>query len=239
MTVDIFIPCFVDQLYPETGFSFVKILEKAGVKTNYIKEQTCCGQPSFNGGHWDESRSLAKKFLKHFTGENPIVSPSGSCTGYVKNQYARLLEGTGYDDKVEKVSNNIFELTDFLVNQLKFVDLGAEFNAKVTYHDSCSALREYGIKQEPRVLLSKVKGLELIEMDEPETCCGFGGTFSAKFPDIAAAMAEQKAQDAVNSGADYIVTTESSCLMNINGYISKHKLPIKTIHIADILAKGI
>lgn len=239
MTVDLFIPCFVDQLYPETGFNFVKILKKAGIEVNYIKEQTCCGQPSFNGGHWNESKKLAIKFLKHFSGSNPIVSPSGSCTAYVKRQYSRLLEGTRHEEMVKRVSENIYELTDFLVNRLNISDLGSQFNAKVTYHDSCSALREYGIKQEPRTLLSNVRGLELIEMDEPETCCGFGGTFSAKYPEIAAAMAEQKAQDAVNSGAQYIVATESSCLMNINGYIAKHKLPIKTIHIADILASGI
>lgn len=239
MLVDLFIPCFIDQLYPETGFNFVKVLEKAGVEVNYVKEQTCCGQPSFNAGYVDESKALAEKFLEHFTNGRPIVSPGGSCTGYIRNHYLKLLEGTDLVDKARFVIENTFELTDFLVNKLKVVDLGAEFNAKVTYHDSCSALREYGIKKEPRILLSNVKGLELVEMDEPETCCGFGGTFSAKFPDLAAAMAEQKSLDALNSGAEYVVTTESSCLMNVAGYIDKNKLSLKAIHIADILASGI
>jgi L-lactate dehydrogenase complex protein LldE len=240
MDVDIFIPCFVDQLYPETGFSFVKILEKAGVTVHYTDEQTCCGQPAFNSGFWDEARELATKFVRDFPNDRPIVSPSGSCTGYVKTHYAQLFKDSpeilpAYD----KVTSNLYELTDFLVNKLKIEDLGSEFNAKVTYHDSCTALREYGIKQEPRKLLANVKGLELIEMDEVETCCGFGGTFSVKHPDISQAMAEQKVEHALATGAEYITTTESSCLMNIAGYIKKNDLAIKAIHIADILASGL
>jgi L-lactate dehydrogenase complex protein LldE len=135
------------------------------------------------------------------------------------------------------LKNSIFELSDFLVNKLKIDDFGATFPHKVTFHDACSALREYGVKEEPRQLLRKVKGLELIEMNECETCCGFGGTFAVKNPDISAAMAEQKVLNAIETGAEYIVSTEASCLMNINGFINKHKLPVKGIHLADILAK--
>jgi len=239
MEIDLFIPCFIDQIYPETAWNTVKVLEKAGCKINYNPNQTCCGQPSFNSGYWKETQNLAKKFIKDFEGEKIIVSPSASCSGFVKNNYEKIFS----DDK-ENLNNavtlktRIFELTDFLVNKLKITDLGAEFNHKITYHDSCSALREYGIKEEPRTLLSKVKGLELIEMEGSDVCCGFGGTFSVKFKGISSAMAQQKVEWAMETGAEYIVGTESSCMLNIQSYIKKHKLPIKTIHIADILASG-
>jgi len=239
MEIDLFIPCFIDQVYPETAWNTVKVLEKVGCKINYNPNQTCCGQPSFNSGYWKETQNLAKKFIKDFEGEKIIVSPSASCSGFVKNNYEKIFS----DDK-ENLNNavtlktRIFELTDFLVNKLQITDLGAEFNHKITYHDSCSALREYGIKEEPRTLLSKVKGLELIEMEGSEVCCGFGGTFSVKFKGISSAMAQQKVEWAMETGAEYIVGTESSCMLNIQSYIKKHKLPIKTIHIADILASG-
>lgn len=240
MEVDIFIPCFIDQLYPQTGFNFVKVLERAGVTVHYNEKQTCCGQPAFNSGFWDEARKVAEKFVGDFTGERPIVSPSASCTGYVRNYYPELFkEHPLLMARYNQVNSNLFELTDFLVNKLKVTDLGSEFNHKVTFHDSCSALREYKIKDEPRLLLSKVKGLELIEMNESETCCGFGGTFAVKHPDISQAMVEQKVENAIASGAEYITSTESSCLMNIEGYIKKNNLSIKAIHIADILASGL
>ena len=238
MDIELFIPCFIDQLYPQTAWNSIKLLEKAGCKVHYNPKQTCCGQPSFNSGYWDTTRKMAKKFMGDFDKNRPIVSPSGSCTGFVRNHYPKLFEEKEqeYINDAKHIGSHIFEITDFLVNHLKFIDFGAEFNHTVTYHDSCSALREYGIKKEPRLLLSKVKGLELVEMDESETCCGFGGTFSAKFDGIASAMTEQKVEHALNTHADYIISTESSCLMNIEGYINKNKKPIKTIHIVDILA---
>ena len=238
MQIDLFIPCFVDQLYPDTAWNTIKILEKAGCEINYNKEQTCCGQPAFNSGYWDETAKLAKKFIKDFPNTRPIVSPSGSCTGFIKNNYEKVLDSKDVDySNALRVKKHVVELTDFLVNHLKIIDFGAEFNHKITYHDSCSALREYGIKDEPRILLSKVKGLEIIEMEEAETCCGFGGTFSAKFKGISTAMVQQKVESAMETGAEFIVGTESSCLMNIAGYINKKKLPIKVIHIADIISQ--
>lgn len=239
MTVEIFIPCFIDQLYPQTGFNFVKILENAGCEIHYNQEQTCCGQPSYNSGFINETRTLAQKFMKDFDVPNTIVTPGGSCSGFIRNHYPELFKGTEKEHACEKLKGSIFELTDFLVNKIKRVDLGSVFNAKVTYHDSCSALREYGIKQEPRILLKQVKGLELIEMEGSEVCCGFGGTFSVKHSAISSAMVSQKIEKAIATGAEYIVTTESSCLMNLEGYIKKNKLPIKAIHIADILASGL
>ncbi|MDX9883502.1 MAG: (Fe-S)-binding protein [Prolixibacteraceae bacterium] len=239
MTVDLFIPCFIDQLYPGTAFNVVKILEKAGIEVSYNPEQTCCGQPAFNSGYWKETKILAEKFIADFPSNRPIVSPSASCTGFVRNYYPGLFQADSPPfTACQRLKQNLFELTDFLVNYIKFTDFGARFPHKVCYHDACSALREYGIRQEPRLLLSKVKGLELVEMEETETCCGFGGTFSAKFTAISTAMTEQKIENALKTGAEYIISTESSCLMNIEGYIKKNKVPIKPIHIADILASG-
>ena len=239
MDIQLFIPCFIDQLYPETGFNTIKVLEKAGCKVHYNPEQTCCGQPAFNSGYWKEAAVLAEKFMNDFNAEMPIVAPSGSCTGYILNHYHKLFEGNAVQmAKLDKIKPQIYELTDFLVNVLKVDDFGAQFPHKVTFHDACSALREYGVKDEPRQLLSKVKGLELIEMEESETCCGFGGTFAVKNTAISVAMAEKKVQNAIATGAEYVVSTEASCLMNINGYCSKNKMAVKGIHLVDILASG-
>jgi L-lactate dehydrogenase complex protein LldE len=239
MDIQLFIPCYIDQLYPTTAFNTVKILEKAGCKVHYNSQQTCCGQPAFNSGYWDEASSLAEKFLSDFDSSSPIVTPSGSCSGFVINHYQKILaKNPLLISKHEAIKNNFFELTDFLVNVLKLENLGASFEHKVTFHDSCSALREYGIKDEPRILLNNVKGLELIEMEECDTCCGFGGTFSVKNTAISTAMTANKVRNAMEAGVEYIISTEASCLMNINSYVSKNKLAIKGIHIADILANG-
>ncbi len=237
MKVQLFIPCYIDQLYPETGFNTIKILEKAGCEVIYPENQTCCGQPAYNSGYWDESRKLAEKFLIDFKEDIPIVSPSGSCSSFVMHHYPKLFkEDNNNLEKAEEAGKHIYELSDFLVNHLKFTDLGAKFEHKITFHDSCSALREYGIKNEPRALLNNVAGLKLIEMEESETCCGFGGTFSVKNEAISTAMVDKKTINAIATGAEYIVSTEASCLMNINSYCQKNNLPIKGIHLADILA---
>lgn len=238
MIVDLFIPCFIDQFYPETGHNVVKILKKLGVEIQYNPNQTCCGQPSFNSGYWKETLPIAKKFIKDFPNDRLIVSPSASCTGFVKNYFPELSKEENFLEEHSRLKRNLTELTDFLVNHLKVEDLGATFNHKITYHDACTALREYGIKEEPRKLLAKVKGLELVEMNESDVCCGFGGTFSVKMKPISVAMVGQKVQNALDTGAEYIVSTEASCLLNIDGYIKRNKLPIKSIHIADILASG-
>lgn len=236
MEVEIFIPCFVDQIFADTAMNFVKILEKVGCTVYYNDKQTCCGQPSFNSGFRKETTKLATKFLNDFNSDRIIVSPGASCSGFIRNYYPELFKDTPNEDIARNLGSRLFELTDFLVNKLKIEDLKSVFPHKVTYHDSCSALREYGIKQEPRKLLANVKGLQLIEMEESETCCGFGGTFAVKHSDISQAMVQQKVEFAMETGAEYIVSTEASCLMNIDGYIKKQKLPIKAIHIADILA---
>jgi len=238
MLVDIFIPCFIDQIYPETGMNMVKILEKLGVDVHYNGNQTCCGQMAFNSGFWDEAKAMGEKFIQDFSNDRPIISPSASCSGMIKNYYPWLFHNTALHYEYKQLKKNMVEFTDFLVNKLKMEDTGAEFNHVVTYHDSCAALREYGIKEEPRKLLSNVKGLTLVEMKNNEVCCGFGGTFSVKFEPISTAMAEQKVKNALETGAEYIVATDSSCLMHQQAYIDQHKLPIKTIHIIDVLASG-
>ncbi|OQX77198.1 MAG: Fe-S oxidoreductase [Bacteroidetes bacterium 4484_276] len=239
MEVDIFIPCFIDQVYPETGFNMVKILEKLGVGVHYNPNQTCCGQMAFNSGYWDNARDLGIKFIKDFSNKRPVVGPSASCIGYVRNNYGKLFYNSPWHLEYNKLKGNIYEITDFLVNVLKVEDVGAKFEARATYHDSCAALREYRLNDEPRKLLRKVKGLELIEMNEREVCCGFGGTFAVKYEAISSAMAEQKVRNALETGAEYIISTDSSCLMHQQGYIDKHNLQIKTKHIVDLLAEGI
>ena len=226
MEVDVFVPCFIDQVYPETAFNMIKVLEKAGVKVHYNAEQTCCGQMAFNSGFWDEARQLGIKFIKDFSRGRPVVGPTASCIGYVRNYFDELFYNSAYHNEYKHLQRNIFEITDF-------------FEHKVTSHDSCAGLREYGLKNEGRELLQKVKGLELVEMQETDTCCGFGGTFAVKFEPISTAMAEQKVHHALDTGAEYIVSTDSSCLMHQAAYISKHKLPLKVAHVVDVLASGL
>jgi len=238
MTVDIFIPCFIDQIFPETGMNMVKILKKLGLDIHYNENQTCCGQMAFNSGYWDDAKKMGEKFIHDFPNDRYIVGPSASCVGFVKNYYPKLFFNTALHNEFKQVQKNIFEFTDFLVNVMKVTDIGATFEHTVTYHDSCAALREYGLKNEPRELLSHVKGLNLIEMKDTHVCCGFGGTFSVKHEAISTAMGEQKVENALETGAEYIVSTDSSCLMHQNGIIQKQKLSLKVLHVADVLASG-
>ncbi len=238
MVVDIFIPCFIDQVYPETGMNMVKVLERLNVGVNYNDEQSCCGQMAFNNGFWDEAKALGEKFIHNFSNDRYIVCPSSSCVGMVKNYYPTLFHNTALHNEYKVLQKNIFEFTDFLVNVLNVTNVGAKLEAIATYHESCSARREYGLTDQPRILLRNVQGLELREMKEVETCCGFGGTFAVKNEPISTAMAEQKVQNALETEAEYIVSTEASCLMHLSGYINKNNKAIKTIHIADVLAQG-
>lgn len=238
MHVDVFIPCFIDQCYPETGINMVRILEKLGVDVHYNKEQTCCGQIAFNGGFWDEAKAIGEKFIKDFSNNRFVVGPSASCVGMVRNYYDVLFYNTALHNEYRQLKKIIFEFSDFVVNKLNVVQIGAEFNHVITYHDSCAALREYRIKDEPRLLLKQVKGLVLREMEHTSECCGFGGTFAVKHEPISTAMAEQKVEHAIATGAEYIVSTDASCLMHQEGYIKKHKLPLKTMHLIDVLASG-
>jgi L-lactate dehydrogenase complex protein LldE len=255
MRVALFIPCFVDQLYPQVGKAMVTVLRRLGVNVEFPAAQTCCGQPAFNTGYWDEARQLARRYCDIFVGYDAIVSPSGSCVSMVRKYYPELLPSVCHSERCEeslthrhqtteiprsaqddKVWNNTFEFTEFLVRKLGVTDVGAKLAGKVTYHDGCHALRELRLKDPPRQLLRAVRDLELVEMVEAETCCGFGGTFAVKLPVISYAMDEVKCQSIVATGAQYVCSTDSSCLMQIAGYLKRHNLPVKTLHIAEVLA---
>ena len=238
MKVHVFIPCFIDQLYPTAGFNTIKVLEKAGCEVKYNPDQTCCGQPAFNAGYWGESREVCKKLMSDFSSAETIVVPSASCAGFVKNYYSKLFDNASNNKEVLAFQSKIYELSDFLVNVLQVVNLGAKLDKKATYHDSCAALRECKIKSEPRTLLSNVMGLDLVEMADNETCCGFGGTFAVKFEDISVAMGQQKAENVMSTEAEILISTDLSCLMHIDGVMQMHQTKVVSMHLADVLASG-
>ena len=238
MTVQLFIPCFVDQLFPHTAFNMIKVLEKAGCEVKYNPDQTCCGQPAFNAGFWDDAKDVCTKFMRDFDAKLPIVAPTGSCVGFIRNYYPKVFDNGALHNEVKAIGQNTFEFSEFLVQKLGVVDFGSALSGKGTYHDSCAGLRECKIKNEPRALLMHVQGLEMQEMEDVETCCGFGGTFAVKFDAISIAMAEQKVEHAVATGAEYLISTDLSCLMHLQGYIDNKKYKIKTMHLADVLASG-
>lgn len=216
----------------------VKVLEKAGCTVSYNTDQTCCGQPAFNAGFWGESKDVCTKFLKDFKGDEYIVSPSASCTGFIRNYYTKLFDNSSMHNDVKELGKRVYELSEFMVHVLQVQNVGAVLNGKATYHDSCAGLRECKIKTEPRKLLANVKGLELTELNDVETCCGFGGTFAVKFEPISIAMGEQKVENALATGAEYLISTDLSCLMHLDGYIKNKGYNLKAMHLADVLASG-
>jgi len=235
--VALFIPCFIDQLYPETGFNMVKILEWCGCTVTFNKKQTCCGQPAYNAGFFPEACNVAEKFLADF--DDPayyVVAPSASCVGMIKKSYNDLFPN---DPRIAELASRTFEFTEFLIDVLKVTAIPqAEFPARAVYHDSCSALRELGIKEGPRKLLASVKGLELVELPDSQQCCGFGGTFAVKFEAISSAMAAQKIERAMSTRAQYLISTDSSCLLHLQAYTHNAGFSLKTMHIIDVLASG-
>ena len=235
--VALFIPCFVDQLMPQVGLDMAAVLRRVGFEVTFPADQTCCGQPGFNSGYWNDARPLAERFLRVFRDHELIVSPSGSCTTMVRVFYPQLLAESPLANEAAQIGKRTFEFSEFMVKVAKVTDVGAEFPHKVTYHDACHALRELRLKDEPRALLAAVRGLELIEMPFSEECCGFGGTFSTKFGMISSAMGDTKAGNAAKSGAQYITSTDPSCLMQIDGILQHRNSPLRTIHIASILAR--
>jgi len=235
--VSLFIPCFVDQLNPQVGMDVVRVLRRIGYEVDFPEAQTCCGQPAFNTGYWDEARPLAERFVRIFGSAEVVVSPSGSCTTMVKAYYPELLAGTPLHDDAVKLGERVYEFTQFLVKVAKVTDVGASFPHKVTFHDSCHGLRELHIKQEPRELLKNVRGLELVDLPYGEECCGFGGAFSVKYAMISAAMGDTKAGNIEKSGAEYVTAADPSCLMHIEGILRRKKSQARTIHVASILAQ--
>ena len=235
MNVTLFIPCFVDSCFPQVGMHMVRILERLGHRVTCPEVVACCGQPAFNSGYWDEARIVAGKTLHHLRDAEAVVIASGSCGAMLKVFYPQLDAGRPEEAAAQRLSEHTWEFSDFLVSKLGVTDLGARFPAKVTFHDGCHGLRELGIKSGPRKLLEKVRDLELVEMSDAETCCGFGGTFAAKFPMISTAMGEVKCASAADTGAEYMVSNDSSCLMHLQGLLSRQGKPLKTLHLAQIL----
>jgi L-lactate dehydrogenase complex protein LldE len=236
MNVQLFIPCFVDQLYPEIGMHTARLLEMAGCTVSYNANQTCCGQPAYNAGFLQDARKVSEKFIADFAGTDYIVAPSGSCVGYVRGSFEEMFNNTSCHNDARQITKRIYDLSEFLIDVLKKDDFGATLNGVATYHDACGALRECGIKAGPRQLLSKVKGLELREMKECETCCGFGGTFAVKYEPISIGMAQTKVNSALETGAEYMISTDISCLMHMDAYIRKAGIPLKVMHLAEVLA---
>lgn len=235
MTITLFIPCFVDLMYPRVGISMVQILERLGHTVECPDSVACCGQPAYNSGYWDEAREVATKTLEALSQAEVVVIASGSCGAMLKVFYPELFASTPQEQAARRLSQKCYEFSDFLVTKLGVTNLGARFAAKVTFHDGCHGLRELGTYDQPRRLLAQVQGLTLVEMKE-KTCCGFGGTFAAKFPMISTAMGDVRCAAAQETGAEYIVSNDSSCLMHLQGLLDRQGAKLKTIHLAEVLA---
>lgn len=231
-------PCYVDQVVPTVGIATVKLLRRLGHEVTYPAEQTCCGQPAFNTGYWPEATELARRQTRLFLDANvdAVVCPSGSCTAMQKVFYPTLLKGTAAEADSLALAEKTYELSQFLVGKLGLHDVGATFPGKAVLHKSCHSLRELNSRTEARLLLDHVKGLQMLDLDQDEECCGFGGTFAVKVPDISSAMGEIKVDNIVKSGADWVISGDSSCLMHLGGMLEKKGLRPKTIHLAEVLA---
>ncbi|MBB1630092.1 (Fe-S)-binding protein [Cupriavidus sp. UME77] len=238
MRVGLFATCLVDLMRPEIGFSVLKLLEKAGFEVMVPEAQTCCGQPAYNSGERTASRDLAEKFLREFEMFDYVVIPSGSCGGMVLHHYADLLgDDPELNGRYEGLRSRVFELTDFLANVAKLGEFDSKFTGRITYHDSCSGLRELGVKSQPRALLAQLPGVQLSEMKDCEACCGFGGTFSVKYGNISTAIVDEKCANIKASGADAVVLGDLGCMLNIEGRLRRTgDTRTQVLHIAQVLA---
>jgi len=240
-SVTLFIQCLVDSLHPEVGDAMVHVLERLGVSMTYPPDQTCCGQPAFNSGYRKEAKKTALRFLDIFEKSEVIVCPSGSCVHMVRHHYLDLFrdEPTQHS-RAQAIAAKTYEFSEYLVDVLGVTDpgkeLGSRFHGSITYHDSCHLSRGLGIRRQPRQLLENIPGLSLIEMDESDRCCGFGGTFSVKYPEISSAMVDDKVKTILETGAKAVVGCDVSCLMNISGRLSRIGSTVRALHLAEILA---
>ena len=227
----------MDQLLPEVAVDTVKVLRRLGYAVEFPEDQTCCGQPAFNTGYWDEARPCAERFVRVFKHAEAIVCPSGSCAALIRISYAELLAQSSLREDAIAVASRTFELSEFLVKVAGVTEVGAVFPHTVTYHASCHGLRELNLRDEPLQLLRHVDGLKLIEMPRYDECCGFGGTFAAKFADISGAMGNSKAESVAATGAEFVTAIDPSCLMHLQGILGKRQAPTRTIYLASILAQ--
>jgi L-lactate dehydrogenase complex protein LldE len=225
-------------LCPQVGVAAVEVLRRAGCEVVFDERQTCCGQPAFNTGYRSEARKFAERFIEIFEESDAdyIVSPSGSCTAMARHFYELFEDDEKWRARAEKIAAKTFEFTGFLVNVLKIEDAGARFNGRLTWHDACHALRDLNLKPEPRALLKNVRDAEFVEMKNSDVCCGFGGTFSVKYPEISVAILDNKIEAIKETNADAVVACDASCLMQIGGRLSRLGVKTKPLHIAEILA---
>lgn len=236
MRVALFVTCLVDTMRPQAAFASVQLLQQAGCEVEVPEQQSCCGQPAYNNGDMDNARQLARHTIKALEGYDYVVIPSGSCSGMMIHHYPRLLaEDTAWLARAETLAGKSYELTQFLADVVRF-KISSRCSHSLTYHDSCSCLREMGIKQQPRQLLSQLPGLELKEMEETEVCCGFGGTFAVTYPEISTQMVNNKTANIKASGADIVAAADLGCLLNIAGRLSREQSPVRAFHIAEVLA---
>jgi L-lactate dehydrogenase complex protein LldE len=235
--VSLFVTCIVDQLFPKVGMAMAGVLERLGYSVDFPEAQTCCGQPAFNSGYRAEARTVARHFLKTFESSECIVVPSGSCTAMVTHHFADLFHKEPETlARVHALEKRTWEFSSFLTEIAGVEDVGARFDDVVTFHDGCHALRELGIRSAPRRLLAHVRGLELREMQPAEECCGFGGTFSVKFAELSGAMVRTKIDAIAATGANTVVSLDPSCLMQIQGALSRAGSSVRTMHLAEVLA---
>lgn len=239
MKVSLFITCLSDAIYPRVGEAMVRILARYGIQLDFPKVQTCCGQPAYNSGYFDEARAAARTILDAFDDSDFVVSPSGSCT-YMVHHYSNLFqEEPEMLEKAKRLEAKTYEFTQFLVHVMGIKDLGAVFPHKVTYHPSCHGSRLLGVKNEPMSLLQEVKGIDLVPLPFAEDCCGFGGTFAVKMADISGAMVTEKAEHVVETEAEVLVGLDMACLMNIAGQLRYRNQPVRVMHLAELLYEGV
>lgn len=237
MKVALFVTCIVDQLFPKVGECTVNVLRRAGCEVEFDDRQTCCGQPAFNSGYRNKARGFAERFIEIFESSeaDAIVSPSGSCTAMVKHFHELFPDDEQWRIRAERIAEKTHELASFLVNVLGVKDMGAAFNGRVGFHDACHGLRDLGIKQQPRELLASVTNVEMVELPDAEVCCGFGGTFSVKYPEVSVQMADRKIKSIEEADIRAVVSCDSSCLMQLGGRLSRNGSKVKTMHLAEIL----
>lgn len=239
-TVSLFIPCMVDLLLPEIGEDTVRILRRLGLRIVYHERQTCCGQFSFNAGFWKEAARMARHFLEVFGDDEAVVCPSGSCVNMVRNRYPMLFAGEpAWFDRARSLATRVYELTEFIVGVVGVDDLGGSYEGKIAYHESCSLVNGLGVSEQPKRLLRSVRGAQLVPMRDAEVCCGFGGEFSTRYPEISESLVAAKTASFLESGADLLVLCEPGCLTNINGYLSRRHPDRKAVHIAQFLARSL
>lgn len=236
-TVTLFIQCLVDSMFPEAAEAMLTVFDRLGIPYTYPPDQTCCGQPAYNSGYKKEAAEAAKHFIEIFEEAQVIVCPSGSCVHMVRHHYPQLFpDDPVMRDKAIAIGKKTFEFTQYLVDELGIEDVEATYSGTVTYHDSCHLSRGLGIAEQPRILLQNVQGLQLVEMHDSDTCCGFGGTFSINYPEISIGMVDEKIENILATGTEAVVGCDISCLMNISGRLSRRKEKVRVLHIAQILA---